>query len=85
MKTEAVTATPLLLLEAISKKNRIWHNFESNGYNNVDNWSKSSLPGPSHLGIIKTTGSDTGPLPNVLVTNIVIDTLALEVRQGEGG
>lgn len=40
---------------------------------------------PSHSGIIKTTGSDGGPFPNALVTNMVIDTLTLEVRQGEGG
>lgn len=42
-------------------------------------------PWPPHSGIIKTTGSDAGPFPNTLVTNMVIDTLPLEVRQGEGG
>ena len=34
---------------------------------------------------MKTTGSDTGPFPKAFVTNAVIDTLPLDVRQGEGG
>jgi hypothetical protein len=39
---------------------------------------------PFRAGIIKTTARFyAGPFPNALVTNIVIDTLPLEVRQGD--
>ena len=34
---------------------------------------------------MKIIGSDTGPFPNALVTNTAIDTLLLEVTQGDGG
>ena len=43
------------------------------------------IPGSSHSGITKTTGSDDGPLPSALVAKVVIDTPLLENKQGENG